>query len=448
MRAPIAPHETSASVCAYDQETVDDTRHDRGQPSSTDSTSTIRSNRDIAAESNPRRGAATDAELKAAQLQGQDVDNDPLLAAFERLSNRVRHPALELDLFLTESPRAGLDAYDDAWAEQVDLTRVPDEEIEQAQLRRGALLYAANLIIDRVLDDVARLLGANLPGDAEGTFAEDHLPPRFRRHYDAEFHRKLLATTAKVAQDFADPNGGDPACTAEELVRYAVIEEWEALLDLTDLGQPWAPLTEYLLADLDFEYLFSDDMDGIEDDPLAPKLTGIDVRGINDWFAPFNNESIVHPYAVDPRERVSRLHDWSTEEIVSPDTLPVPEPPILGMEPLDDLIAAARQQARETAPNGTWIPDPETADESIANAPRGEWVSGLLTFQAEVDGSIKTEPVLRFRPHGHHPRTGRAWAEVAYTSGRSEVPLAVVVAFTPDPSIRENWERMFTIGDA
>jgi len=60
------------------------------------------------------------------------------------------------------------------------------------------------------------------------------------------------------------------------------------LLDLTGLGPAWSALSEYLFEDLDFEYLFDSDMDGVEDDPLAHKTTNIEVRPLADWFAPFN----------------------------------------------------------------------------------------------------------------------------------------------------------------
>jgi hypothetical protein len=95
----------------------------------------------------------------------------------------------------------------------------------------------------------------------------------------ASFLRKLLATTAKVAQDLASDEFTYPGCTAEELVLWAILQEWEVLLDLTDLGQSWTTLSEYLFEDLDFEYLFDADMDGVEDDPLAHKTSSIELFG-------------------------------------------------------------------------------------------------------------------------------------------------------------------------
>jgi hypothetical protein len=80
------------------------------------------------------------------------------------------------------------------------------------------------------------------------------------------------------------------------------------LLDLTDLGQSWTTLSEYLFEDLDFEYLFDADMDGVEDDPLAHKTSSIDVRPLADWFAPFNIGARVHPRRNAVSPHATRCH--------------------------------------------------------------------------------------------------------------------------------------------
>jgi hypothetical protein len=40
------------------------------------------------------------------------------------------------------------------------------------------------------------------------------------------------------------------------------------------------------------------------------------------------------------------------------------------------------------------------------------------------------------------PSTGACWAEVMYFSGRTELPLAAVVSFTPDPGARALERRL------
>jgi hypothetical protein len=52
---------------------------------------------------------------------------------------------------------------------------------------------------------------------------------------------------------------------------------------------------------------------------------------------------------------------------------------------------------------------------------------------------ITQVPVLSFIPQPTHPSTGDCWAEVMYFSGRTELPLAAVISFTPDPTVRERW---------
>ena len=52
--------------------------------------------------------------------------------------------------------------------------------------------------------------------------------------------------------------------------------------------------------------------------------------------------------------------------------------------------------------------------------------------------------MLSLIPQPAHPCTGACWSEVMYFSGRTELPLAAVVSFTADPTVRERWNAAFT----
>jgi hypothetical protein len=132
---------------------------------------------------------------------------------------RVRHPALTLGYF-TAGTDGDRDDHDDGEDDEV-----PAEERESAALRRAALLVAALDIIDSCIGDLQILdFGEDqLPDEeeAEDSFVYEWFPKRHRSAYDEDFFRKTLVTAVKVANDFANPDGGPAACTAEELIRHA-----------------------------------------------------------------------------------------------------------------------------------------------------------------------------------------------------------------------------------
>jgi hypothetical protein len=382
------------------------------------------------------------------------VAGDDLLEAFDRLADVVRHPVLTLDLFTRDHRYDDSDEpldderFEDEPDDEAIAATLDPEELRAARRRRGALMFAANLVFDRIVDDLVssdeqrRRLG-------EERFVEEYLPAQYRQRYDAPFVRKLLATAAKVSQDLATADYSFPGCTAEELVLSMIVQQWEVLLDLTGLGQSWTDLSEYLFEDTDFEYLFEPEMDGVENDPLVHKTSGIEVNPIGDWFVPFNADSRVHPYAVDMTDREPTLFDLTHIDANGEHVLAHPgavsEMPSVvdGLDPVSDLVAVARRDSRAHRDADEWIPDEADPARSFAELAARPITSGVLTLQAGPDEVITEVPVLWFTPHPAHPATGTAWAEVAYFHGRTELPLSAVVSFRPDPSVRERWEAVF-----
>jgi hypothetical protein len=378
------------------------------------------------------------------------VDND--LGWLDFYGDQVRHPALNLELFTASMPGVDDEIEDEDIADDVEPDRaVPTEEVEGARRRRGALLAAANLIFDRVVFELTVLAA----GDelAEERFVDEYFPPQYRHLYENDFHRKILATIAKVSHDLVNPHAWRPACTAEELVLYAILREWQALLDVYELGQPWTDLTEDLFDDLDFENLYAQDMDGIENDPIAQLSTGMDVRAIADWFVPFNSDSVVHPYVVEPASDRGRLYDLTRtgddSRLADPAAAIASDGPVRGLDPVSDLVEAARADARGQS-NGIalWVPNDAEPDRSMTAVIEMSGTSGVLTFQAGPDRDTTEAAVLWFKPHPAHPATGQAWAEVMFMSGRIELPLAAVVSFRPDPTVRQRWETIFQTSGA
>lgn len=370
-----------------------------------------------------------------------------LLAA----AGKARHPGLSLARFVADAgvlPEDGDFSDDD----------VPPGERESARLRRAALIVAAADAVDRCIDDLQLIEFGDdrLPDaeDAEDSFVYEWFPGRHRRAYDEEFFRKVLVTAVQVAADLADPAGGDASCTAEEIVRHAVGMIAGEICAAAGLGEPWLSPDEYLLEDSDFEFLYGEDMDGLEDDPGAQAAMGIEVRPPRDWFTPFNSSRVVHPYAETP-PGTAALHDLYQR--LGPDDDPrvslaggiadAPAP-LASMAAGSEIVALMRQAA--TPAGGRWIPDDADREASfaalvLATAPgRG---SGWLDWEP-YDGadSVRTEPVIQLTPHRHFPfGDDQPWVDAAIGHGRLlAVPLRFVVSYRPDPDVRERWERTFS----
>jgi hypothetical protein len=60
------------------------------------------------------------------------------------------------------------------------------------------------------------------------------------------------------------------------------------LCDDAGLGEPLLHPGEMLLADTDFENLFVDAIDGLEDDPAQQAAISVELAPLNDWLTPFN----------------------------------------------------------------------------------------------------------------------------------------------------------------
>jgi hypothetical protein len=372
-----------------------------------------------------------------------------------RTADRVRHPSLGLANFVPpESDYADTDDDDEA--------TVPAQERQPARLRRAALALAAIEIIDRCIDDLQVVEfdddGRPLdPDEVEDTFVYDAFPPRYRRGYDEAFFRKVLVTAIKVAHDLADPHGGQAACTAEEIIRRAVgglaMHVWE----ITGLGPALLDPDELLLEDTDFELLFDEAFDGLEDDPASQAGMNVEVPRLRDWFAPFNDRRVVHPYTETPRSPDLGLHDLrqrlvdaglSQGDLLDAGVVDAAAP-VSSLAAGSEIVALARRASDRTEPD-LWIADDTAPDESfaalVAAVSRAEEGSGWLSWEPhEGADTVRTDAVVFFVPHRHFPLgEDEPWADAALGGGRLVgVPLRYVVNYRPDPEVRRRWNDAF-----
>lgn len=369
-------------------------------------------------------------------------------------SRRVRHPELPLHVFVAELPSDD-DLLDEDGSEWI----VPEHDRQPAHARRGALLVAAEEIIDMCIDDLQYLDfepdGSPDARQADESFVYRRFPTRHRSAYDEQFFRNVLVCAIKVAQDLADPDGARPACTVEEIVRDAVVEHALALCEHAGVGPPALHPTEFLLEDADYEFLYDADKDGIEDDQTLQVGLGIVVPGVGDWFARFNDQRVVHPYAeTTPTQRYS-MHDLrrrldenglDPSMLASTDVIDSP-PPLSGLTPISELVALARRAGNRHDPD-LWIADDTDPEGSFAELVRmttlSEYGSGWINWEPhEHAETVRTDRVITFSPHRHFPiGHDEPWAEAGIGIGRViAIPLSAVVSYQPDPDVYRHWNE-------
>lgn len=375
-------------------------------------------------------------------------------------SGRVRHPSLSLDFFVSSAYIDVLDANDEG-----ELAGIPDAEIEAARIRRGSVMFAAEQIIDRCIEDLQEIEfddnGFPDPDRAEESFVYEEFPRRHRYAYHQLFFRKVLVTAVKVAQDLADPNGREAACTTEEIIRHVIGHIASSLCELVELDEPNVGLDDALLEDLDFLDLFDQEMDGIEDDPARQATMGIDVPGVDNWFSPFNDYSVVHPYAETEPTTGPAVHNLlgsvsdreEYDAVLASPALDSPDP-LTGLGPASEAVALARQGAAADADPAVWVADDTDPEHSYAAlvtaAKRGAGGSGWLTWEPYENADfVRTDPVVSFTPHRHFPTAhDHPWIWAAVGGGRLlAIPLTVVVSYRPDPEVHHRWNTLFAPPD-
>lgn len=179
---------------------------------------------------------------------------------------------------------------------------------EDARLAAGALVWATDVLVDQLFQDVQTLT------EEETTAAEcdghlwhlEDLPARYALQYDSLFARRFLVTVVAMTTHFTDGSFQRLSCVAEELALRLLLNETHVTLEtfgLLDDGVSAAleVFADNVYEDMDHEWLYDDSMDGIDESPIGEVLR-VAPMGFKAWFAPFNRGRYVHPYAADEPE--------------------------------------------------------------------------------------------------------------------------------------------------
>lgn len=161
-----------------------------------------------------------------------------------------------------------------------------------------ALRAAIDILTDQIHEDLRELAHDAVLGDAHHLLG--YLPSKYRLKYDRLFVQRFLACLTVVGWKLFDASEHALSCVAEELALNALFDLARGVLESEDLdgyapeGVDFDALEDTAFEDMDFQFLFEMDQDGIEDTD-----TGREMRIVNlsfaDWFEPFG-ERLVHPY--------------------------------------------------------------------------------------------------------------------------------------------------------
>ncbi len=169
---------------------------------------------------------------------------------------------------------------------------------ELPENHRDAIRGAIALLTDEFTDDVALVLTAEKP-DIGGTAMFAFLPPQFVRRYTPLFAKKFLATFHAAAWKITQPDAYQLSCVAEEIAAEAIVVQAEAILELEGEEADFGLFRDGIFEDMDFDWLFHAEMDGIEDAEIAEEMVMVNLR-FEDWFKRFSDEHPrVPPYAED-----------------------------------------------------------------------------------------------------------------------------------------------------
>ena len=126
------------------------------------------------------------------------------------------------------------------------------------------------------------------------------------------FYKQFAVCLITVAWKLAQPEHLPLSSLAEELAAHAIIREAMARLEMEEeeegaeekgvqeeKREPCDAFIDAYFEDTDFEILFEDRYDGIDETEIA-KVLGMSSLAIGDWFLPFSEapSRVAHPYVL------------------------------------------------------------------------------------------------------------------------------------------------------
>lgn len=179
---------------------------------------------------------------------------------------------------------------------------------ESARLAAGALVYATDILVDELFEDVQVLTQEDATvAECEGPLWHlERLPDRYALQYDARFARRFLVTAIAMTTRFTDGSFQRLSCVAEELALRFLLSETTTTLELhglldDDVSAALDAFAANVYEDKDHEWLYDDSLDAFDEAP-AGAAPGTAPKSFRSWFTPFNEGRHIHPSAADEPE--------------------------------------------------------------------------------------------------------------------------------------------------
>jgi hypothetical protein len=170
-----------------------------------------------------------------------------------------------------------------------------------------ALQASCDILIDSIFDEVNSV---ESPEDIAETTIGDYLPERYLYKYTPLFLRKFAVCIITVAWKLAQPQHIPLSSLAEELAARTILERAKVVLEMEgsqfNSDEAFEAFIDDYFEDTDFEYLFDNYYDGIDETKLA-QIMGISPLHFNDWFKPFSDEPSRTPHPYTSEDDVSAI---------------------------------------------------------------------------------------------------------------------------------------------
>ncbi len=160
-----------------------------------------------------------------------------------------------------------------------------------AQTAGGALVWATDVMGDQLVMDVRTLTDEETNvAECEGVLWHlEDLPRRYALCYDAQFARRFLVTVIAMTTRFTQGTFTHLSCVTEELALRLLLTEAKVCLETFDLlddgvEQALDCFADLVYEDMDHEWLYDDNKDGIE--VIIRTIGGTVVASADDGIAP------------------------------------------------------------------------------------------------------------------------------------------------------------------
>jgi hypothetical protein len=168
-----------------------------------------------------------------------------------------------------------------------------------------ALQASCDILIDSIFDEINN---AKTLEDIANMTIGDYLPERYLSKYTPLFLRKFAVCIITVAWKLAQPQHIPLSSLAEELAAWTIIERAKVALEEAedDTYEAFETFIDDYFEDTDFEYLYDDAYDGIDETQLSA-IMGISSFAFRDWFQPFSDEPSRTPHPYTHEDDVSKI---------------------------------------------------------------------------------------------------------------------------------------------